>query len=148
MRLFVFISIQCFYSVFISKVPSCICQPQWKARDTTESGSRFNRFHAISTTRRGVCLPLTEETLSHTGGSSSSWYRPNPASLKCWGERSCRFCSQAFLVSHLHLTASWWGFLKTGSNEIQMRCSSTKFEQARTSQVHTHSVDRHKVHVI
>lgn len=58
MRLFVFISIQCFFSVFISKVPSCICQPQWKARDTTEFGSRFNRFHAISTTLWGVCLPL------------------------------------------------------------------------------------------
>lgn len=98
MRLFVFISIQCFFSVFISKVSSCICQPQWKARDTTESGSRFNRFHAISTTRRGVCLPLAEETLSHTGGFLSSWYRPNPASLECRSEWSCRFCSQAFLI--------------------------------------------------
>lgn len=76
MRLFIFISILCFFCVFISKVPSCISQLQWKARDTTECGSRFNRFHAISTALRGVCLPLAEERLSHTGGFSNSWYSP------------------------------------------------------------------------
>lgn len=72
MKLFVFISI----SVFISKVPPCVCQLQWKARDTTESGSRFNCFHAIATALRGICLPLAEERLSHSGGFSSSWYSP------------------------------------------------------------------------
>lgn len=118
MRLFVFISIQCFFSVFISKFPSCICQLQWKARDTTESGSRFNRFHAISTALRGVCLPLAEERLSHTGGFWSSWYFP--AVLWAEGNEAAGFCSQAFLVSHLHTGAA--GFLLvTNHNKIQMK---------------------------
>lgn len=80
-------------SVFsLARSPSCICQPQWKARDTTESGSRFNRFHAISTALWGVCLPLAEERLSHSGGFSSSWYRPTLPVLRTdGGEWSCRF---------------------------------------------------------
>lgn len=73
-ELLVFISIQCFFCVFISEISSCVCQLQWKARDTTESGSRLNRFHAISATLRGICLPLGEEKFSHSGGFLSSWY--------------------------------------------------------------------------
>ena len=121
-KLFVFINIQCFLSVFISKVPSCICQLQWKARDTTESGSRFNRFHAISTALRGVCLPLAEERLSHTGGFLSSWYSPTLQRLENGeGDEAAGFCSQAFLISHLHMPTAWWLFSKTGNNEVQMR---------------------------
>lgn len=63
-------------SVFISEIPSCVCQLQWKARDTTESRSRLNRFHAISAILRGICLPLAEETFSHSGGFMSSWCNP------------------------------------------------------------------------
>lgn len=78
----VFISIQCFFSVFIRENPSCVCQLRWKARDTTESGSRLNRFHAISATLRGICLPLAEEKFSHSGGFSSSWYSPTLPALR------------------------------------------------------------------
>lgn len=100
--LFVFINIQCFFSGFISKV-SCICQPQWKASDTTESRSRFNRFHAISTTCRGVCLPLAEETVSHTGGFLSSWWRPNPASLE-WEKNE----AAGFVPKHSSYSTCAW----------------------------------------
>lgn len=81
-ELLVFIRIQCFFSVFIREDPSCVCQLRWKARDTTESGSRLNRFHAISATLRGICLPLAEEKFSHSGGFLSSWYSPTLPALR------------------------------------------------------------------
>lgn len=112
MRLFVFISIQCFFSVFISKVPSCICQLQWKARDTTESGSRFNRFHAISTALRGVCLPLAEERLSHTGGFSSSWHSPALPVLRTEGNEAAGFVPKHSLFPTCIWHAAWWLFFK------------------------------------
>lgn len=122
-------------SVFsLARSPSCICQPQWKARDTTESGSRFNRFHAISTALWGVCLPLAEERLSHSGGFSSSWYRPTLPVLRTDGggmklQVFFFFCSQAFLISHLRMPAAWWLCLKklptTRSRWGELRFSST-----------------------
>lgn len=132
-RLFVFISIQCFFSVFISKVPSCICQLQWKARDTTESGSRFNRFHAISTALRGVCLPLAEERLSHTSGCSSSWYSSTLPVLKTGGEWGCRFlfpsiphCPPAYAHSMTAFLENWQ---QRGPDEV--RCNLLGLEKVR-----------------
>lgn len=83
--------------VFSLQGPLCICQPEWKAGDKTESGSRFNHFHAITTTLRGVCLPLAEERLSHSGGFSGSWYSPTlPVSEMEGNGTACLF------PSHLH----------------------------------------------
>lgn len=84
MRLFVFINIFCFFCVFIIMVLSCICQLEWKARDTTESGSRLNHFHAISTTFWGVCLPLGEERLSHTEGDGEGSFCRAAAATQPW----------------------------------------------------------------
>lgn len=99
-ELLVFIRIQCFFSVFIREDPSCVCQLRWKARDTTESGSRLNRFHAISATLRGICLPLAEEKFSHSGGFLEQLVQPNPASFE--NEAACCFILfKAFLISHL-----------------------------------------------
>lgn len=107
-------------SVFsLAKVPSCICQPQWKARDTTESGSRFNRFHAIFTALRGVCPPLGEERLSHTWGFSSSC----PV-LRTEGNEAA-----VLFPSISHLSPAWCLFCTTAavrSDEVGALCSVWK----------------------
>lgn len=128
MRLFVFISIKWFDSVFINKVPSCICQLQWKARDTTESGSRFNRFHAISTTLRGVCLPLAEERLSHTGGFSSSWYSPTLPGLRMEENEAV-----ASVLSIPRFPPAWWLFCLMAA--MRSRWGEVQFTQPGNSQV-------------
>lgn len=127
-KLFVFISIQCFFNVFISKVPSCVCQPQWKARDTTERGSRFNRFHAICAALRGICLPLGEGRLSHSGGfSRAAGTSPTLPVLRTEGTDAAGFCSKIFLILHLCTPAarilcfSTW---RPAANEVQMRWSA------------------------
>lgn len=124
-KLFVFISIQCFFNVFISKVPSCVCQLQWKARDTTECGSRFNRFHAICAALRGICLPLGEGRLSHSGGfSRAAGLTPTLPVLRMEGTDAAEFCSKhssfstcarpqhgyfVFLLEDRRPTRSRWG---------------------------------------
>lgn len=128
MRLFVFISIKWFFSVFINKVPSCICQLQWKAKDTTESGSRFNRFHAISTTLRGVCLPLAEERLSHTGGFSSSWYSPTLPGLRMDGDEAA-----ASVLNIPRFPPAWWLFCVLAA--MGSRWGEVQFTQPGDSQV-------------
>lgn len=140
MKLFVFISI----SVFISKVPPCVCQLQWKARDTTESGSRFNCFHAISTALRGICLPLAEERLSHSGGFSSSWYSPTLPVLRTLENETAGF----FVPKHSSFPTCMCPqherfFLKTGNNEV--RWGEVQFAQPRESQasLHTLGASRH-----
>lgn len=144
MKLFVFISIQFFFSVFISKVPSCVCQLHWKAKDTTECGSRFNRFHAISTALRGICLPLAEERLSHSGGFLKQLVQSNPASLRKTEENEAAgFCSQAFLIAHLHKPPAWMSFFfflnwqQQGPDEV--KCNLLSQEKVRGFCAKTHT---------
>lgn len=88
-ELLVFISIQCFFSVFIRENPSCVCQLRWKARDTTESGSRLNRFHAISCHSSRYLSSISRGEIFPQWGFLEQLAQPNPASLE--NEAACCF---------------------------------------------------------
>lgn len=79
-------------NVFISEISPCVCQLQWKARDTTESGSRFNRFYAISTSSLRYLSSISREDTFPQWGFLEQMVQPSPS--QSWEQGriwSCRF---------------------------------------------------------
>lgn len=96
-ELLVFISIQCFFSVFIRENPSCVCQLRWKARDTTECGSRLNRFHAISCHSSRYLSSISRGEIFPQWGFLEQLAQSKPASLE--NEAACCFILFLFFFS-------------------------------------------------